>query len=118
MDLHGRCGFVANSWQSDFLFSDGQRSPLSQGAEHCDGVAHDLEYAVFTSLYLKELALGFIAWVVILGLIQDGLTQIHQAQQEYLALKSPEYPHAPTAGPEDNLPPQNSPDDTLRPAIV
>jgi RsiW-degrading membrane proteinase PrsW (M82 family) len=69
-------------------------------------------------LYLKELALGFIAWVVILGLIQDGLTQIHQAQQEYLALKSPEYPHAPTTGPEDNLPPQNSPDDTLRPAIV
>jgi len=56
--------------------------------------------------------------VVILGLIQDGLTQIHQAQQEYLALKSPEYPHAPTAWPEDNLPPQNSPDDTLRPAIV
>lgn len=38
-------------------------------------------------LYLKELSLGFVAWVVILGLIQDGLNQIHQAQQEYLASK-------------------------------
>lgn len=38
-------------------------------------------------LYLKEIALGFIAWVVILGLIQDGLNQIHKAQQEYLMSK-------------------------------
>ncbi|MGD9850072.1 MAG: PrsW family glutamic-type intramembrane protease [Nitrospirales bacterium] len=38
-------------------------------------------------LYLKEISLGFIAWVVILGLIQDGLNQIHKAQQEYLASK-------------------------------
>jgi protease PrsW len=39
-------------------------------------------------LHLKEVALGFVAWVVILGLIQDGLNQIHKAQQEYLASKS------------------------------
>lgn len=38
-------------------------------------------------LYLKELTLGFVAWVVILGLIQDGLNQIHLAQQEYLTSK-------------------------------
>lgn len=43
-------------------------------------------------LYLKEIALGFIAWVVILGLIQDGLSQIHRAQQEYLASKPVESP--------------------------
>lgn len=39
-------------------------------------------------LYLKEISLGFIAWVVILGLIQDGLNQIHHAQQDYLATKA------------------------------
>ena len=39
-------------------------------------------------LYLKEIALGFVAWVVILGLIQEGLNQIHKAQQEYLAAKT------------------------------
>ena len=39
-------------------------------------------------LYMKELTLGFVAWVVILGLIQEGLNQIHQAQQEFLASKS------------------------------
>ena len=41
-------------------------------------------------LYLKELTLGFVAWVVILGLIQEGLNQIHHAQQEYLASKPQE----------------------------
>lgn len=30
--------------------------------------------------YLKYFALGFVAWVVILGLMQDGLTQIRRAQ--------------------------------------
>jgi len=30
--------------------------------------------------YLKEIALGFVAWVVLLGLIQDGLRQIQAAQ--------------------------------------
>ncbi|MDR4485007.1 MAG: PrsW family glutamic-type intramembrane protease [Nitrospirales bacterium] len=40
-------------------------------------------------LYIKELTLGFVAWVVILGLIQEGLNQIHQAQQEFLASKPP-----------------------------
>jgi RsiW-degrading membrane proteinase PrsW (M82 family) len=69
-------------------------------------------------LYLKELALGFIAWVVILGLIQDGLTQIHKAQQEYLTSKSPEHPNAPTVGPGGIFPPNNLPDDTLRQVIV
>ncbi|MCA9463965.1 MAG: PrsW family intramembrane metalloprotease, partial [Nitrospira sp.] len=39
-------------------------------------------------LYMKELTLGFVAWVVILGLIQEGLNQIHQSQQEFLASKS------------------------------
>lgn len=34
-------------------------------------------------LYLKEIALGFVAWVVILSLIQDGLKQI-RAEQERL----------------------------------
>ena len=43
-------------------------------------------------LFAKELALGFVAWVVILGLIQDGLNQIHQNQQEYLASQSSESP--------------------------
>jgi protease PrsW len=31
-------------------------------------------------LYLKEIVLGFVAWVVILSLIQDGLRQIRVAQ--------------------------------------
>ena len=39
-------------------------------------------------LYLKPIALGFVAWVVILGLIQQGLNQIHKAQQEYLSVKA------------------------------
>ena len=43
---------------------------------------------VHLPLYMKELTLGFVAWVVILGLIQEGLNQIHQAQQEFLASKS------------------------------
>jgi RsiW-degrading membrane proteinase PrsW (M82 family) len=33
-------------------------------------------------LYLKEVALGFVAWVVILSLIQDGLKQIRAAQSQ------------------------------------
>jgi len=33
-------------------------------------------------LYLKEIALGFVAWVVILSLIQDGLKQIRAAQAQ------------------------------------
>lgn len=32
--------------------------------------------------YLKYIALGFVAWVVILGLIQDGLTQIRRAHDQ------------------------------------
>ena len=32
--------------------------------------------------YLKYVALGFVAWVVILGFIQDGLTQIKRAQDQ------------------------------------
>lgn len=39
-------------------------------------------------LFLKEIALGFVAWVVILGLIQEGLMQIHNAQQEFLSAQS------------------------------
>jgi protease PrsW len=33
-------------------------------------------------LYLKEIVLGFVAWVVILSLIQDGLKQIRAAQSQ------------------------------------
>jgi len=38
-------------------------------------------------LYLKEIALGFVAWVVILSLVQDGLKQI-RAEQERLRVPS------------------------------
>lgn len=40
--------------------------------------------------FAKEVALGFVAWVVILGLIQEGLNQIHLAQQEYMSKQSSE----------------------------
>jgi protease PrsW len=33
-------------------------------------------------MYLKEVALGFVAWVVILSLVQDGLKQVRSAQAE------------------------------------
>ena len=36
-------------------------------------------------LYLKEIALGFVAWVVILSLIQDGLKQIRTEQERLRA---------------------------------
>lgn len=40
--------------------------------------------------FAKEVALRLMAWVVILGLIQEGLNQTHQAQQDYLAIHSSE----------------------------
>jgi hypothetical protein len=35
--------------------------------------------------YLKYLALGFVAWVVNIGLIQVGLKEIRDAQQQVRA---------------------------------
>lgn len=36
-------------------------------------------------LYGKYVILGFVAWVAILGFIQDGLKQVRRAQEEAAA---------------------------------
>jgi RsiW-degrading membrane proteinase PrsW (M82 family) len=48
---------------------------------------HMIWNAPFTlPFYLKYLALGFVAWVVNLGLIQVGLKEIRDAQQQARAV--------------------------------
>lgn len=69
-------------WEMD------QGRPFSGGADNRRGTARYMELRPRPAFYLKEIALGFVAWVVLLSLIQHGLREIRAMHAQLAPAKT------------------------------